>query len=270
MSARQEISIKKLGIIAGGGGVPRQLQEACNTQNIETYIVGFKDYTDQVTPDYWGRIGASGKIISALKSAGITDLVMIGAIKRPSLFDMWPDWITFKFLWKAWVKSFGDSGLLSAARGELEQMGFRLHGVHKFLPHLLMGEGVLGHEAPKDGHQMDVQIGIAAARELGAQDIGQAVLVKDGQVIAREDSRGTNAMIKRFGTDGAILVKMCKPQQDMDLDLPTLGTRTVKLCAERNMSGIVGQAGSTLLVERDAVQKAADAHGLFILGVTIN
>lgn len=270
MSAREKISIKKLGIIAGGGVLPRQLQDACAKKSIETVIIGFKGYTDQVSPDYWTRIGASGRTVNYLKSQNITDLVMIGAIKRPSVFDLWPDWITFKFFVKAWLHSFGDNDLLTAARQELESIGFKLHGVHEFLPELLMPEGILGNHAPQDGHQIDVQVGIRAARDLGQADKGQAVLVKDGKVIAREDRRGTSAMIKRYGQKGALLVKMCKPQQDKDLDLPTLGPKTIELCAAKKITGIVGQAGATLLVERAQSLQTANQNGIFILGVTID
>jgi DUF1009 family protein len=270
MPAREEISIKKIGIIAGSGVLPLQLKEACITKGIEPVVIGFRGYTDQVEPDCWGRIGASAKIIKSLKSENINDIVMIGAIKRPGLFDLWPDWITFKFFFKAWLKSFGDSGLLNAARDELEAMGFKIHGVHKFLPQLLMPEGILGQHTPKAGHQIDVQVGIKAARDLGKKDKGQAVIVKDGKIIACEDKRGTSALIKHHGCEGSILVKMCKPQQDKDLDLPTIGPQTIELCGLHQMAGIVGQAGNTLMVGQNIVRQRANEMRLFVMGVTID
>ena len=270
MPARKEISIKKLGIIAGGGILPVQLAEACKAQGIEPVVVGYRGYTDIIEPDYWARIGSSLKTVNFLKEQNVKDLVFIGAIKRPNIFNLWPDWETFKFFLKAWFNSFGDNSLLSAARQELEERGFKLHGAHEFMPELLMKEGILGIHPPLDGHQVDVQVGIQAARELGKQDKGQAVIIKNGQIIAREDKRGTSAMIKRYGTEGAVLVKMCKPQQDKDMDLPTIGPETAKLCANKNIAGIVGQADNTLLVESHQVREIADQNNLFVLGVTIN
>lgn len=269
MPAREEISIKKLGIIAGGGVLPYRLQNYCIQNNIECHVVGFTAFTDHVHPDFWGRIGAAGKIIQYFKNNNVRDMVMIGAVKRPGFFDLWPDWITFKFFVKAWVRSFGDSHLLDAARFELEARGFKLHGVHEFLPDVLMGEGVLGaHD--RQAYVDDIQIGIKAARELGERDKGQAVIVKDGKVIAREDRRGTSAMIKRHGCAGAVLVKICKPQQDMDMDLPTIGAQTAALCVEKKMAGIAGQAGKTLFVESGDAISRADQGGLFIVGVSID
>ncbi|MEM8833415.1 MAG: UDP-2,3-diacylglucosamine diphosphatase LpxI, partial [Pseudomonadota bacterium] len=85
-------------------------------------------------------------------------------------------------------------------------------------------------------------------------------------VIAREGKQGTSAMIRENGQMGAILIKACKPQQDRALDLPTIGPETVLLCAQKNMKGIIGEAGKTLIVEQDRVKQIADEKGLFVFG----
>ncbi|MCI5059731.1 MAG: UDP-2,3-diacylglucosamine diphosphatase LpxI [Alphaproteobacteria bacterium] len=261
--------IKKLGIIAGGGVLPRMLRDACQAQNITPYIVGFKQFTDQVTPDYFARMGSSQKTLEWLRFNDVQDLVFIGSLKRPSLWQLWPDFLTIKFLLKSWFKSRGDSDLLSAIRSEIEFLGFKFYGVHKFLPELLMAEGRQGVHAPNKAQQEDIALGVQVSQELGARDIGQAVLVKAGKVIAREDKRGTNAMIARYGEDGAILVKSCKPQQDMDLDLPTIGPQTIELCAEKKMAGIVGHAEKSIFLEAGECTARADKAGMFIMGVAV-
>ena len=274
MSAREKVSlttsISKLGIIAGGGVIPRQLQQACANQNIQTVTIGIKGATDHVSPDLWTRIGTSGKTLAWLQKENIKDVVFIGAVKRPGFLNLWPDWETAKFFLKIWFKSLGDNTLLSAMREELAKRGVIVHGVQKFLPDLLMTEGVIGRYGPKDGDQITIQIGIQQARKLGAEDIGQAVIMKGREAVAYEDSKGTSALIKKHGCEGAVLVKTCKPQQDRDLDLPTIGPETLKLCAEKKMAGIVTQAGASLLVEREEVVRIADANGIFVIGVTFH
>lgn len=274
MPARKENSltgnIKKLAIIAGSGLLPQKLQAVCNDQGIETVVIGIKGSTDNVGPDLWTRIGTSAKTLSWMQEQNVTDIVMIGAVNTPNLLNLWPDWPTAKFFFNVWKKSFGDSNLLSAAREAMESYGFKVHGVHKFLPELLMPEGILGIQTPKDGHQMDVQIGLKESQALGTADIGQAVIIKDGKVIGRENAKGTSALIKRHGVEGAILVKTCKPQQDKDLDLPTIGPNTAALCAVKKMAGIVGHAGNTLMVDREQIVQISDQHGLFVMGVTID
>ena len=274
MSAGKEKSltppIEKLGIIAGGGVIPAKLVKACADQNIYPVVVGLRGHTQSVAPDYWGRIGSAGKIIRFYKRQNIHDIVLIGSVKRPGIFDLWPDWITLKFFLKAWLKSFGDNDLLKSARQELEKMGFHLHGVHKFLPDLLMPEGLIAGTLPTPSQQKDIQIGLQASQDLGRQDIGQAVIVKEGKIIGREDKKGTSALIKRHGVQGALLVKTCKPQQDKDLDLPTIGPKTVELCRDKKMAGIIGQAQNTLLVEREQVKSLANQAGLFVVGGTLH
>ena len=273
MSAREKVSltpsIEKLGIIAGGGSLPAKLVETCKQQGIDYVVIGLGNNVESITPDFQARIGAGIKILSCLKQNNVTDIVIIGAVKRPTLFNIWPDWPTFKFFLKAFINSLGDSGLLDGARKELEERGFKLHGVQEFLPEILMPEGVVGTHAPFDKYLLDIQTGLKASQDLGAQDIGQAVIVKDDKVVGYEDKKGTSALIRKHGCEGAILVKTCKPQQDKDLDLPTIGPETARLCASKRMAGIVGHAGHTLLVEREKTVRIADANDLFVLGVTI-
>lgn len=271
MPAREEKSlnqpIKKLGIIAGAGEIPSQLKHACEAQGIDCFVIGLKGNTDNIEPNYWSRIGKAGQIIERLRKENIRDIVMIGAVKRPNIFSLWPDWLTFKFFLRSWIRSWGDNTLLQAARAQIEEMGFTVHGVHEFLPDMLMPEGILGVHHPNDGQKQDISLGAEEALKLGQADIGQAILVKNGHVVAREDHRGTSWMIKKFGQRDAILVKMCKPQQDQDLDLPTIGPETVALCASKNMAGIVGHTGKSLLVDQQQVIELADKEGLFMMGV---
>jgi len=270
MSAPKENSlnhnIKKLGVIAGSGILPRDLYFACREQGIECFIVGFKKDTNHLKPDFWGSISKSSQILDYFNRNNIDDLIFIGGVTRPSFLNLRPDWVTFKFFFKSFFKSFGDSSLLDAARNEMESMGFTMHGVHEFLPDLLMSAGVLGQVDVPDTNQQDINVGVKAAKVHGQDDLGQAVLVCDGQVIATESSRGTNHMIENYGREGAVLVKMCKPQQDKDMDLPTIGSKTVQLCVNKGIVGIVGEAGATLMADQGRTVTLANQNNIFIVG----
>ncbi len=270
MSAgQQEISIDKLAIIAGSGTLPRDLYQRATSLGIDCHVIGFKGHTDYITPDLWGTVGRASKIITYLKENKIQNLVFIGGIEKPSFKSLRLDWVTIKFFIKAWVKSFGDSNVLTSARNELESMGFQMYGIHKFLPELLMESGTLGAIQIHDASYDDIALGTHEALEWGKQDKGQAVIIKNGNVIARESKAGTNWMIEHYGTADSILVKMCKPQQDMDMDLPTIGPKTVQLCANKKMAGIIGHAHHMLIAERDKTIELANSNGLFIYGQDI-
>lgn len=114
-------------------------------------------------------------------------------------------------------------------------------------------------------------MGVAAARELGRLDRGQAVLVADGQVVAREETGGTTRMLANAvaaqKARGGVLVKIAKPGQERRVDLPSVGTETVRQSAKAGLAGIALEAGGSLVIDREGVVRAADEAGLFVVGV---
>lgn len=266
------VDIKTLGIVAGGGELPYALRDRCKERGIKTHIVGLKNYVDdEALANIIVPIGSAGKIFKAFHAQGITDLVLIGKLGRPRIIDLKPDLKTLGFFARLGKKAFngelGDDGLLKALRDELERDGFALHGVHRFLPELLAEEGVLTAAAPTDLQRADITLGIAESQKLGQADIGQSVIVHDGAIVGREDAIGTDALIRR--ADVGILVKTCKPQQDRDLDMPTIGPKTVQAAHENGLSGIAVQAGETLIADRGETIKLANDYGLFLIGVSL-
>lgn len=269
-------TIRRLGILAGGGEMPEKLVLSCDAKGIEPFIVGFDGHT---FPDLvknrnhmWTRLGAAGKIISTLKSHDISDLVFIGSITRPGLAELRPDFKAAKILARIGLMSMGDSGLLSNLRALLEDEGFSVHGVHKFVDNLLAPEEVIGAYAPKKGDWEDIWRGIEVSQELGRMDIGQAAIVQEGVVLGVEGVEGTDQLIQRCrhlkkkGRKG-VLVKTCKPQQDHDLDLPAIGPETVRQAADCDLAGIVIHAGHSLILDIEKVAEIADHHKMFVIGV---
>ena len=117
-----------------------------------------------------------------------------------------------------------------------------------------------------------IQVGLEEARKLGAQDIGQAVVIEGINILARETRGGTNDLIRRASglarkKRNLILVKAKKPGQDRRIDLPTMGLETVQLAAEHGFSGIAIEAGHSLFVDKERAIAAADAANLFIIGI---
>lgn len=270
-SGRLSAPVHKLGIIAGSGRLPELLLESCARRNIEPFIIAIKGQTDPAL--YAGRdhlpvrLGAAGAMVAGLRARGIRDLVMIGAIRRPGLLDLRPDFYAARFLTKVSFSALGDDGLLRAIRGQLEKDGFCLHGVQDFIDDIVMPEGLIGGPPPGEGALRDIRIGLEASKALGERDKGQSVLVLDGVVIGEEGPAGTNALIAGQGRRGAVLVKSCKPQQDRDIDLPTIGPDTLNVAMRAGLAGIALEAGAGFLVDRDEVAAQAAAHGIFVVGI---
>ena len=269
--------MRKLGIIAGSGMLPLELIQTCQKQGRPYCVVAIKGHAEAACGQgkngaYWCRLGAAGKVLKFFRKQQVQDVVMIGGIRRPSLWELWPDWLALKSLWRIRKASFGDNGLLSWLAGEVEALGFHLVGVHQVLPKLLLPKGVLGSVAPTAGEKRDVAHGVHVAKILGQADVGQGVIVQQGLVLAVEGIEGTDAMIrrtaglKRKGPSG-VLVKMMKPGQDKRLDLPTIGPRTIQTLADSGFKGVAAEAGLTLLAEAEKTIALADKLGIFIMGV---
>ncbi len=262
----------KLGIIAGGGEIPDLLIEQCRTADRAYFVVALQGSANPASlkeiPHAVVRIGAAGKIISILRRENVAEIVFAGDTRRPSKWSLRPDWWTFKFLLETRSLSRGDDGLLRAIIDALEDEGFTVVGLDVLLPDLLASEGVLTTAKPGPGMDRDISLGVMAALRLGARDEGQAVVIRDGLVVAEEDVAGTDAMIRRFaagGATGGVLVKMPKPGQDRRIDLPTIGPRTIELAADAGLAGVIVEAGGALIVRRLETVTLADERGLFIV-----
>lgn len=279
MPATQEIeSIKKVGLIAGGGDLPVQILSDCDSRGIETFIIAFDKHTDKSLVSgrghIWTHLGSVGTIIKTLKENGIRDLILAGSIKRPSFFDLKPDLKAIQILSRIGMGALGDNSLLTALRKELEHEGFRVHGVQKFSSRLMATEGVLGSISPQEADEASIELGIKTSQQIGRMDIGQSVIVQGGVVIAVEAAEGTDAMIERSakllkGGRGGILVKTCKPQQDKELDLPTIGTGTIHKAYKAGLCGVIVQAHHTIILDAKAVADQANKYKMFVVAVSI-
>ncbi len=280
----------KLGIIAGNGVLPGRIIEACKQTGRPFFVIAFKDQalpetvTGKDIPHAWVRLGAAGEAVKCLRDAGVKELVLAGGIRRPTMNALRPDAWAARFFAINATAMIGDDGLLSALVGVLERdEGFHVVGVETVLPDLLAPAGVYGVHAPDEQALKDIERGIKAAREIGGKDMGQAAVAGQGRIIAVEAADGTDAMLARVArlrlekkpkqrqdqSAGGVLVKVKKPRQESRADLPTIGVSTVDMATGAGLSGIAIEAGGTLVIDRQAVIEAADAAGLFVIGIPL-
>jgi DUF1009 family protein len=266
----------RLAIVAGGGGLPRRLVESCQAAGRDIFVLALEGAAEPATvrdvPHAWCRIGAAAAGLALLRENNVTDLVLAGGIRRPSLASLRPDWRAAKLFARIGYRALGDDGLLSAVVSELEQEGFRVIGADQLLDGARVSEGPLGMMCPDTQATADIQHGLSIARVLGALDVGQAVIVQQGLVLGLEAIEGTDELLRRCATlrregPGGVLVKVEKPGQESRADRPTIGLHTVALAAETGLRGIAIEADTTIVLDRDEVIRAADRAGLFVVGV---
>ena len=272
---------RKLGIVAGGGKIPEMLINECRKKEMDFTVLAVEGNADKELfngadfPFKWIRLGQAGSGFKFFADQKVKDIVLIGTIRRPSFFDLVPDLRTTAFFAKVGAKALGDDGLLRAIVAEIEKDGMRVKGVHEVMPDLLIKEGVMTKKKPSKTDIVDIRRAIEASLTLGHLDIGQSVIVQQGIVLGVEAIEGTDELIRRCHGyrrkgGGGILVKLRKPEQDMRIDLPTIGPRSVERAHESELNGIVVHAGNGLIVDEAETVALANKYGMFIIGINPN
>lgn len=267
----------KIGILAGGGRLPERLIAALKERGQPYFVIAFKGQTPRGLvhdkPHAWVRLGAAGSVIEALRDAECEEVVMAGAIVRPSLATLFPDAWMAAFIARHGARVLGDDGILSALIKDLEEReNFRVVAVDSLLPNILMPEGVLTKIAPNADDKADIRQGMKIAGALGALDVGQGCVVQRGLVLAVEAIEGTEVMLSRIDAvkrkgPGGVLVKVMKPGQEERVDLPTIGPDTIRQVERAGLAGVAVEAEKAVLLDREAAVAAADEAGLFLTGI---
>ncbi len=269
---------RSIGILAGGGVLPREVADAASAHGHSVHVVAIDGEAEieqfvghDVTSANWGQVGL---MLASFKAARVEDLVIVGRVKRPDLRRLKTDLGFFRSLPEIIriVASGGDDGVLRRVIRFFERHGMRVVGPADVAPGLLIDRGPLGSQPVPIGLGPDIATGFEAIRRLGPFDVGQAVVVDGGRIIAVEAAEGTDAMLRRLGLRPSgercgVLVKRPKPGQERRIDLPVIGPETVRNAVRAGLSGIVVEAGGAMAAERAALIREADAAALFVAGV---
>lgn len=278
MSAR---TVKKLGLVAGGGNLPLAVARRCKAEGRPLYVISIKGFADDSLNRYEGAeagLGEFGRTIRLLKEAGCEAVCFAGLVSRPDFRQMKPDLkgaAVLPGLIAAAAK--GDDALLRQVMGVFQAEGFAIEGADQILGGETLAAGALGRHAPDEAGLADLRKALKVARAAGELDIGQGAVVAAGLVLAVEAQEGTDEMLRRVaglpeairGREGAprgALGKAPKPIQELRMDMPVMGPQTVVLAARAGLAGVGGEAGAVIVMDRQGMIEAADRLGLFIWG----
>jgi UDP-2,3-diacylglucosamine hydrolase len=271
-----------LAIICGAGSLPFAVAEAARRQGRSIVLFALRGWADServaAYPHHWIRYGELGRFCRIAHREGCRDVVIIGSVVRPSLWQIWPDLAALRIMPQV-VRMLrgGDDHLLSGIMRILEQLGFHPIGAQEIAPEILMPEGAVGRLAPSAAERTDIALGLALIGALGEFDVGQAAVVAGGQVLAVEAAGGTDEMLRqlaelrrkgRIRSVGGVLVKAPKPAQDRRVDLPAIGPRTIAAASDAKLAGIAVATAAAIIAEPERVAQAADRAGLFVVGVS--
>ena len=269
-------AMEPLGIIAGNGDFPLILARAARQQGCRVFAAAFTGETqpaiEQAADEIeWVRLGQLNKLSEAFTKRGISRAVMAGGITPANLFKNLS--LDLRMLAvAARLKVRNAETIFGAIADELGKDGVTLLDPRPFLGEAVPQAGNLTRGKPSADEQGAIAFGLKIAKEISRLDIGQTVVVKQGTVLAVEGFEGTDACIRRGGElagekGGGVVVKVSKPNQDFRFDIPCIGLQTLASCAAGKIAVLAIEAGSSLLLGRDEILKAADRQGLRIVGV---
>jgi DUF1009 family protein len=270
-----------LGLIAGGGRLPFLVAAGARKAGVTVVCVGFAGSVDaQLAGDvdvfYPVNVARPTGWIRKLRRHGVSRTIMVGHVAKSRLLTPWkivrylPDWRAFRvYYWRLRGKDRQTDSLLTALADELASAGIVLEDSTMYCKDHLATKGVLTKHQPSS--QADIDFGWQIAKKVGDLDIGQAVAVKERQVIAVEAIEGTAEMIQRAGqfckAKGWTLVKTAKPRQDMRFDVPCVGPDTIRSLAKNGGRCLVVEADKTLILDKPQTLDLANQLGIAVVAL---
>lgn len=271
-----------LGLIAGQGRLPFLVAHGARSAGLRVVCVGFAGQADETLADHVDEfccvpIARPGKWIRHLRRWGATRTIMVGRVAKKRIYTPWrlleyrPDWRAIR-LWYGRLRGRDkrNDTLLAALADELATGGIILENSVQYCREHLAIEGVMTRKSPSESVIADIEFGWRIVKQMGQLDIGQAIAVKEREVIAVEAIEGTDRMIARAGelckSGGWTLIKVAKPNQDMRFDVPTVGTATIENLKRNGAVCVAVEAGKTLLIDRNETITVANKSGITIVG----
>lgn len=275
------MSTAPLGLIAGEGVFPLLVARGARAAGRAVICAAFAGHAwpelrEECDSFEWVGLARFGQWIRVLRSAGCTEAIMVGRVKKVVMYDRWrflryiPDLRALRVFWRVWRTDKRPQAILQAIADALASSGITLIDCTKYCPEHLVTPGVMTRRQPTDAQWGDVRFGYEVAQAIRRYDIGQSLAVLDRDVIAVEALEGTDAMIDRAGklcrVGGWTLVKVANATQDMRVDVPTVGPTTIEKLAAARAACVVLEPGKTVMLERQKVLELAERYKIAIVG----
>lgn len=271
-----------LGLIAGEGVFPLLVARGARAAGRDVICAAFsgsawpalKDECDQFS---WVGVARLGQWVRVLKAGGCRQAIMVGRVAKHKMYGRFrylrniPDWRTLRMWLTELRHDKRDQAVLYAVIRELEKEGITLIDSTQYTREHLASVGVMTRRQPTDAQWIDARYGWDLCQTLSRLDIGQAIAVKDKNILAVEAMEGTNAMIERAGgicrTGTWTLIKVSNVKQDLRVDVPSIGITTIEKLKAAGGGCLVVEADRTILLEREKVLELADKEKIAVVGL---
>jgi len=275
-------SARVLGLIAGEGRLPYMIADGAKAAGLKVICVGLAgsaepDLGRHVDVFLSGAVARPGGWMRRLKRHGATRTVMVGRVAKTNLFVPWrivryvPDWRAVRiWYWRLRKRDKRNDSVLCAIADELASGGIILEDSTMYCKEHLATEGLMTRCQPGRSVEADIDFGWPVVKTIGELDIGQAIVVREREIIAVEAIEGTAAMIERAGLlcpkGGWTLIKAAKPRQDFRFDMPCVGPDTIRSLAANGGRCLVLEKDKTIIIDKPETIALADRLSIAIVG----
>ena len=260
-----------IGLIFGETDFPKQILKKVKSK--KKYLIIDLTKNKKFKKDrnsYSVSLGQFGKIIKILKDNKCKRVLFAGKVKKPKFSKLRLDLKGVYYMPRI-IKSakLGDAAILKEIINVLKKENIKTISSLAFNPELTLKKGNYSTTKPNKIDKLDINKAIATLNRLGKYTFSQGTVVRNKKVIAIEGKGGTQKMLKRckskkFKKKG-VLVKFPKKKQDLRIDLPTVGLKTLKQCKLAGLKGIVIKDKKNVFLERKKCINFANKNKMFIL-----
>ena len=275
------MSENQLAIIAGGGSLSDIIIETAEKKgwNLTVFAIGDLNITknQDIRLIEMNRLDI-GRIFQILKSQNIKNICMVGYIPRPNSPK---DYLNFRYLnvqtlsilfQSIGILRGGDASLFKKINSLLEKRGYKIIGASEIAPNLTLKGGLYSSKSVSKVEFKNIKKAKQCAEMTGYLDIGQAVVVKNGRVLAIEAAEGTDVMLERVAClggisikRGGVILKSAQINQDERVDMPTIGPNTIKNVIKANLSGIAITADNVIVLDFQKVIEMIEDNNLYFI-----
>ena len=262
-----------IGIIAGDGSLPKLIVKKLKNKKINHIVINLSK-RKQKQQEYNFAITQISSIIQILKKNQCKEIILVGKVTRPNLTDLRFDKKIIKFLPKILdgLKK-GDSYLLDLVINILKKEKMKVVSCTKYLPELF-ANNIKKEKKISSQDLKDIKKGKNLLENLNKKfDVGQSAIINNGFVVSIEAAEGTDQMLLKSSkilkklnknNQSGILIKLPKKIQDLRIDLPTIGFKTVKKCIDLRLNGIVLKRNAHIFLDQEKSIALIKKNNFFI------
>ena len=260
-----------IGLIFGETDFPKQILKKVKSKKKYLIIDLTKNKTFKKDKNsYSVSLGQFGKIIRILKENKCRKVLFAGKVKKPRFSKLRLDFKGVYYMPRI-IKSskIGDAAILKEIINIFKKEKITTISSLAFNPELTLKKGNYTKIKPNKDDMADIKKAIITLNKLGKYNFSQGTVVRNKRIVAIEGKGGTQKMLnkcknKKYKNKG-VLVKFPKKKQDLRIDLPTVGLKTLTQCKSAGLKGLVLKSRQNVFLEQKKCINYANKNKMYII-----